>query len=394
MTTVTLASSKPPITLTSGRGITITIDRSIVSGGGSGTVTSVTASAPVVITGTPTTVPNVTITASTTAAAGSMSAADKLKLDGVGTGATVTGVTGTAPIASSGGAAPAISIAAATTAAAGSMSAADKLKLDGVGTGATVTGVTGTLPISSSGGAAPAISIAASSGSAAGSMSAADFTKLSGIGTGATVTGVTGTAPIVSSGGAAPAISVTTGFAASTVAAGDDARIVSLPLYVSAQYTANTSTATTTTALVTNRLYYLPFVITTSTTFDRIAIEHLGAVGGAASVVRLGIYSSTSGLPSTQLLNAGTVDLTTAIALKAITINQTITPGLYYLAAVAQITSGLPTFRTAAPTIVTPDSSNVTAGVKFEAAAGALPATATPGVANTTTVPVILLRKA
>jgi hypothetical protein len=63
MTTVTIQSSKPPITLTSGRGITITIDRSVTtsSGGGSGTVTSVTGTAPVVITGTPTTTPNVTL---------------------------------------------------------------------------------------------------------------------------------------------------------------------------------------------------------------------------------------------------------------------------------------------------------------------------------------------
>jgi hypothetical protein len=53
-----------------------------------------------------------------------------------GTG-TVTGVTGTAPIASSGGTAPAISISAATTSAAGSMSAADKTKLDGIASGAT-----------------------------------------------------------------------------------------------------------------------------------------------------------------------------------------------------------------------------------------------------------------
>lgn len=50
---------------------------------------------------------------------------------------TVTGVTGTAPIISSGGTAPAISISAATTAAAGSMSAADKTKLDGIAAGAT-----------------------------------------------------------------------------------------------------------------------------------------------------------------------------------------------------------------------------------------------------------------
>lgn len=49
----------------------------------------------------------------------------------------VTSVSGTAPIVSSGGATPAISISAATTSDAGSMSAADKTKLDGVATGAT-----------------------------------------------------------------------------------------------------------------------------------------------------------------------------------------------------------------------------------------------------------------
>ncbi len=47
-----------------------------------------------------------------------------------GTGGTVTSVTGTAPIVSSGGATPAISITPATSGAAGSMSAADKTKLD------------------------------------------------------------------------------------------------------------------------------------------------------------------------------------------------------------------------------------------------------------------------
>jgi hypothetical protein len=154
---------------------------------------------------------------------------------------TVTGVTGTAPIVSSGGTAPAISISAATTSAAGSMSSADKTKLDGIATGAnnyvlpkstaaalggvklfdvavqtaaantvtttasrtygvqlnaadqmvvnvpwvnsggTVTDVTGTAPIVSSGGNTPAISISAATTSAAGSMSASDKTKLDGI---------------------------------------------------------------------------------------------------------------------------------------------------------------------------------------------------------------------
>ena len=85
--------------------------------------------------------------AATTSVAGFMSAADKTKLDGIAAGATantgtVTGVTGTAPIVSSGGTAPAISISAATTIAAGSMSAADKSKLDGIAAGAQVNTVT------------------------------------------------------------------------------------------------------------------------------------------------------------------------------------------------------------------------------------------------------------
>jgi hypothetical protein len=53
----------------------------------------------------------------------------------------ITSVTATAPINSTGGATPVISIAAATTTAAGSMSAADKVKLDGISSGAQVNAV-------------------------------------------------------------------------------------------------------------------------------------------------------------------------------------------------------------------------------------------------------------
>ena len=57
----------------------------------------------------------------------------------------VSSVTGTAPITSSGGTTPAIGISAATTSAAGSMSAADKTKLDGIAAGANAY----TLPVAS-----------------------------------------------------------------------------------------------------------------------------------------------------------------------------------------------------------------------------------------------------
>ena len=78
---------------------------------------------------------------------GFMSSADKTKLDAVAAGATsntgtVTGVTATSPLLSTGGVAPVISITPASTTVAGSMSAADKTKLDALG-GATVTSVAG-----------------------------------------------------------------------------------------------------------------------------------------------------------------------------------------------------------------------------------------------------------
>lgn len=67
-----------------------------------------------------------------------------------GNAGTVTGVSGTAPIVSSGGAAPAISIIAATGAAAGSMSAADKTKLDLITSGTYTPTLFNTTNVSSS----------------------------------------------------------------------------------------------------------------------------------------------------------------------------------------------------------------------------------------------------
>jgi hypothetical protein len=112
---------------------------------------------------------------------------------GPGGGGAIDNVFGAAPIVSSGGVSPTISITPATEAAAGSMSAADKTKLDGITPGAAVASVSGVAPIASSGGTTPAISITAATEAAAGSMSAADKTKLDGIigsdgGTAATVT--------------------------------------------------------------------------------------------------------------------------------------------------------------------------------------------------------------
>ncbi len=119
----------------------------------------------------------------------------------------VVAVTGTAPITSSGGPVPNIAITAATDLAAGSMSAADKTKLDGITAGAAVASVSGVAPIGSTGGTTPAISIAAATEATPGSMSAADKTKLDGLTPGAAVSAVTGSNGVASSGGTAPNIS-------------------------------------------------------------------------------------------------------------------------------------------------------------------------------------------
>ena len=203
-------------------------------GGGSGTVTSVALTVPaaLAVSGSPIT------TSGTLAISGAGTTAEYI--DGTGALQTtplgsVTAVTGTAPIVSSGGAAPAISISAATISAAGSMSSADKTKLDGIATGAevnvnadwnavsgdaeilnkptltsgTVTSVALSVPTAFAVSGSPVTS----SGTIALSVGGTSAQFIDGTGalqttTDGTVTAVTGTSPIVSSGGATPAISL------------------------------------------------------------------------------------------------------------------------------------------------------------------------------------------
>jgi hypothetical protein len=90
-------------------------------------------------------------------------------------GGTVTGVTGAAPIISSGGTTPAISIAAATTIAAGSMSASDKTKLDaitGTNTGNQTIALTGDVTGSGTGSFAATIAGSAVSNAKMANMAA------------------------------------------------------------------------------------------------------------------------------------------------------------------------------------------------------------------------------
>jgi hypothetical protein len=74
---------------------------------------------------------------------------------------------------------------------------------------------------------------------------------------------------------------------------------------------------------------YIPFYVPETTTFDRIAIRSLGITG--TPVARLGIYNNTNGLPSSLVLDAGTVSITAANSNFQITISQSLQKGFYWL---------------------------------------------------------------
>jgi hypothetical protein len=102
--------------------------------------------------------------------------------------------------------------------------------------------------------------------------------------------------------------------------------------------------ATINTSIYTqNRAYYWSLFLSEAITIDRLGVEVTGA--NASTTWRIGIYNSDSnGLPSTVLLDAGTVDCSTT-GLKTITVSQTIQAGFYFIAGCWQGGSSSPFLR-------------------------------------------------
>jgi hypothetical protein len=99
----------------------------------------------------------------------------------------------------------------------------------------------------------------------------------------------------------------------------------------------------TTSNYVQNRLYCYPLFIQETITIDRLSVEVTTLQ--ASTTWRIGIYTPDSnGVPSTLLLDAGTVDSSSG-GLKTITVSQTLTAGLYYIAGVWQGGSTSPGLR-------------------------------------------------
>jgi len=108
-----------------------------------------------------------------------------------------------------------------------------------------------------------------------------------------------------------------------------------------AWYTCTTG-GVTSAALTANRLYAHPFLVTKSLVADRIGIS-IQVLAGAGKKCRLGIYNNSNGRPSTLLLDAGEIDAN-VLNMQAVSIAQSLPPGLYWLAAVSDGT----------PTVISP----------------------------------------
>ena len=137
--------------VTVGSGLTYSAGTITATGDGSGTVTSVAALtlgtsgtdlSSTVATGTTTPVITLNVPTASASNRGALSSADWTTFNNKGSG-TVTSVTGTAPVVSSGGATPAISMAAATTSVNGYLTSTDWTTFNNKGSGS-VTSVSGT----------------------------------------------------------------------------------------------------------------------------------------------------------------------------------------------------------------------------------------------------------
>lgn len=100
------------------------------------------------------------------------------------------------------------------------------------------------------------------------------------------------------------------------------------------------STAVVPTALVQDRLYLSPFIVPVRRAFDRIGVW-VQTASGAGGVLRLGIYAPGAGAPGALVVDGGTVSCTTTGS-KEVVISETLNPGIYWTAVVAQVSASPP----------------------------------------------------
>lgn len=179
---------------------------------------------------------------------------------------------------------------------------------------------------------------------------------------------------------------------AQMTAAATTGRVIDVPTPSSGRYLNSGSTVQTTFATGIGYMRCRKIWVPQTLTFDRIACS-VTAGGTAGAVVRLGIYNDDSnGLPSTLILDAGTVASTTT-GVKEITISQTLAAGSYWLAEAAQVAGCTLTADTSVNGFFFETSFNTGSMVSIEQSSvtGALPATWT-GTSKVFQAPRIMLR--
>jgi len=146
-----------------------------------------------------------------------------------------------------------------------------------------------------------------------------------------------------------------------------------------------------------NLAYYSPIWIFTTGTYDRIATRTSATFSGSG-VTRLGIYADNNGVPSTLLLDAGTISATASNTNYEITINQSLTAGLYWLCSVSQTNASTNSYLSMTQAQfqtwlgTTPTGTSQTIGWSQTGASGALANAGT--LAQITNLPHVVLRKA
>lgn len=173
---------------------------------------------------------------------------------------------------------------------------------------------------------------------------------------------------------------------ASSAAPGDG---IGVPVYRVGYYYTPSSVSISTGAFAQGQTRATPLFCRVGQAFDRMAVEVTSA-GEAGSVVRLGIYGSSGGIPSgTPLLDAGTVAGDGATGVKEVTISFVATEPVLWLTAVNQLCPATPatlrSYNGMTPGVgfsSTPSAGQVVTCYQASLQTGALGAFGTPSTQN------------
>ena len=147
--------------------------------------------------------------------------------------------------------------------------------------------------------------------------------------------------------------------------------------------------------ITNNQLRGYPWTVSQRVRIDRIGAE-VTIVGDAGSVIRIGLYEDNDGLPGDLITEFGTVP-GDSVGAHEITVDETLEPGIYWLAAAVQnVSVTSPTLRVTNTSSAIPGvsgtsfgSGNGFVGVVQSSVSGALPSPFVPADSTSAMVRII-----